>query len=183
MAQNYIFDLVLWYVTSSCFVVCLLEQSVFGGGSRTGHEPLASCCKLLFPWALEFVTTHPLSYFGDAGMCAGIVSTCEPCVCVNVYTVFACACKCTLSLNSKRAAQPRCALSGFLWPRSHFMKVVQGLWCRALSCLTFSTSPWTTTPIMTSFFWQLRLHVQLFPPCTVKFSLYMSLCTLKAPNS
>lgn len=54
--------------------------------------------------------------------------------------------------NRKSTARPRWGLSGFLWPRSHVMVVVRSLGGRALSCLTFSTSPWTVTSNVTSFF-------------------------------
>ncbi len=82
----------------------------------------------------------------------------EYCMCACVYSVCA-RVQVYIRANSKRTARPRCSLSGFFWPRLHVMEVVRSLRCRALSCLTFSTSPWTTTLVMTSFCWQLSVCV------------------------
>lgn len=96
--------------------------------------------------------------------------------------VFVCACMLSLCLHASVYVHRTVVASAALVDLGHMswrLCGAFGVWCRALSCLTFTANPWTSTPSVTSFLWQFGACMSIGLSCSVKFSLYV---ILKSPR-
>lgn len=134
------------------------KTSCSSGWSRTGHGPLAFCSEC-WPPLPSHQEPPPLSQHYAATSATHLY----------IWVQY--------EVNSKRTARPRSGLGGSLRPWSHVTEVVRSLRCRALSCLTFRTSPWTTTPRHDLFL----LTVGCVRVCWSMYCQIQSVCAVCSP--